>query len=648
MKFLASVMAGGVIALGLAAAAAPPPLEAYGDLPAIRQITLSPDGQRVGLLKDMSGEEVLQVITRTGATVTAASTANVRARNSYFANNDAIVLRASERKQIIGYRGDIQYSASFGYTLETGEIVQLLSRTDLYPAQSGLGKIVGLSPDGVYAFMPAYANQSNPRYNLYRTKLDTPRARKFKNGTSDTIDWFVDEQGEARLREDYNRNYGKYELFAYEDGRPRKIREIEDLARPTSYAIGLAPDGENLVYYKGRDEGPGLGFHLMSLADGTIGANVFEKENSDIAQTYFTRNRVVLGVRFSGMQPSYEFLEPELDSKMDALLRAFPDASVFLESWTQDFSEIVVKVEGSGFAGDYFLFDTRSMEAQFLATERPDILPEAIANVEVFTYTARDGLPIEAVLTGAPADGEPPRPLILLPHGGPAARDSISFDWMAQFFASRGYAVLQPNFRGSSGYGLRFAEAGYGEWGGKMQDDLSDGVTALAETGRIDPDRVCIVGASYGGYAALMGGATTPEMYKCVIAIAAVTDPKRMLREELVDQGRDSPALAYWKEQLGVEKINDKSLNAQAPVKLAESFDDPVLLLHGDDDTVVPMKHSREMEKALKRAGKYVRFVKLKDEDHWLSLPETRIQLLREMDAFLAQYLPVNTTAPVQ
>jgi dipeptidyl aminopeptidase/acylaminoacyl peptidase len=627
--------------LGLVAAAGPPPLEAYGDLPKVREISISPDGTRLGVFREAAGKDILQVIDRQGNFIAGLDTSEVRGRGSYFASNDAMVLRASERETMFGYRGDFEYSASFGFTLDDGKVTQLLRRADLHPAQSGLGRIVGMSADGRLAFMPAFEDQREPRYSLYRAELGSELARKVKSGTHDTIDWFVDGDGEPVLREDFDRRDGAYRLYAYRDGDPKLIREVEGLSRPTSYAIGLAADGEHLVYFMGEPEaGPGeVGTYLVALADGRIVREIFKSGRS---RTLRTRNRTILGAELAGMTRRFEFLDPGLDAKIGGLRRAFDGQSVSLESWTDDFSEIIVYVEGEGFAGDYFIFDTNAMQAEFIAASRPDIPAEAIAPIEVFTYQARDGLKIEAVLTGAPAAGEPARPLILLPHGGPVARDSIGFDWMAQFFASRGYAVLQPNFRGSSGYGLEFLKAGRGEWGAKMQDDLTDGVKALAATGRIDPSRVCIVGASYGGYAALMGGATTPDLYRCVVAIAPVTDTERMLREELRTQGRDSPALAYWKEQLGVDEINDDLLDSRSPVNLAAGFDDPVLLLHGDDDTIVPIKHSRQMEKALKRAGKSVRFVKLKDEDHWLSLPETRIQMLREMDNFLAEHLPAN------
>ena len=170
------------------------------------------------------------------------------------------------------------------------------------------------------------------------------------------------------------------------------------------------------------------------------------------------------------------------------------------------------------------------------------------------TYKARDGFDIQAIVTGPPYwnPGEgAPLPALILPHGGPASYDRFGFDWMAQYFANRGYLVLQPNFRGSTGFGRAFQDAGRGEWGGKMQDDITDGVKALVSAKMIDPDRICIVGASYGGYAALAGGAYTPELYKCVIAISPISDLNQHGQSISMKYGRDSESYRSWRESIG-------------------------------------------------------------------------------------------------
>ena len=231
-------------------------------------------------------------------------------------------------------------------------------------------------------------------------------------------------------------------------------------------------------------------------------------------------------------------------------------------------------------------------------------------------------------------------PLVVLPHGGPASRDLPNFDWWAQAIASRGYAVLQVNFRGSDGFGSEFERAGYGEWGRKMQTDLSDGVRYLAAQGTIDPKRVCITGASYGGYAAMAGPTLDRGVYRCAVAVAGVSDLGRMIAHASYAQGRS--AFRYWKRFMGAESASDPKLDEISPAKLAARSDAPILLIHGVDDTVVPYEQSQIMADALRKAGKPVAFVTMKGEDHWLSKGATRLEMLTATVAFLEMHNPPN------
>lgn len=257
------------------------------------------------------------------------------------------------------------------------------------------------------------------------------------------------------------------------------------------------------------------------------------------------------------------------------------------------------------------------------------------------TYKARDGLEIPAYVTmppGAPKDAR--LPLVVLPHGGPRARDIYDFDYMAQFLATRGYAVLQPQFRGSSGFGDDFTKAGKGEWGGKMQTDLLDGVAALADGGEVDPARVCIVGASFGGYAALAGATLFPDAYRCAASIAGIGDLAQLMLEEGRLYGRQSGSAQALRDDLG--SADRAKVLAMSPARQAASATIPILLIHGEKDTVVLPAQSERMAEALKAAGKAHELVMLKDENHYLTCSSTRTQTLEAVERFLAKHLPVN------
>ena len=232
-----------------------------------------------------------------------------------------------------------------------------------------------------------------------------------------------------------------------------------------------------------------------------------------------------------------------------------------------------------------------------------------------------------------------------MPHGGPASHDTMDYDWMAEYFSNRGYVVIQPNFRGSTGFGRAFQDEGRGEWGGKMQRDLDDAVAQLDLMGLIDKGQVCIVGASYGGYAALVGASMTPDMYQCAVSVGGVSDLNRMLTTEKRDMGRNHWVVSYWEDIMAEGEARREKLKSISPITYAADVEIPVLLIHGDDDTVVPIRQSREMEKALKRAKKDVTFIKLKDGDHWLSFDRHRIETLRAIDSFVAEHLPIAEDA---
>jgi len=230
--------------------------------------------------------------------------------------------------------------------------------------------------------------------------------------------------------------------------------------------------------------------------------------------------------------------------------------------------------------------------------------------------------------------------VIVFPHGGPQASDTLEFEWWAQALAAQGYAVLQPNYRGSD-LSRKWVESGYDEWGRKMQTDLSDGLSYLAAQGIADPRRACIVGASYGGYAALAGVSIQSGVYRCAVAVAGISDPSNFLRWVMrKESGGARLGVRYWERFLGVDSPNDKKLDAISPLRHADRITVPLMLVHGRDDTTVPYDQSQDLAKALKRLGRPAEFITLNKEDHYLSRGATRLQMLQSSVEFLRKYNP--------
>ena len=295
-----------------------------------------------------------------------------------------------------------------------------------------------------------------------------------------------------------------------------------------------------------------------------------------------------------------------------------------------------MKVEGSRSGVAYVLVDLGAHKAQPLGwIYDQNLTPLA---KQVIDYAASDGLAISAYLTLPPDTDARALPLIVLPHGGPAARDDLEFDWWSQALATRGYAVLQANFRGSAMVDPSFQERGYGEFGRKMQTDLSDGVKYLADKGVIDPSRVCIVGASYGGYAALAGVSLQQGIYRCGVSVAGIADLALFLDQKKDANGERT--VRFWQRYLGIKSVQDPLVAALSPARHADAVRVPLLLLHGDEDTVVPIAQSEAMEKAMHDAGHEVGLVRLKEEDHWLSRQASRLQMLHAVVEFVERHNP--------
>nr|WP_281501521.1 alpha/beta fold hydrolase [Kordiimonas laminariae] len=248
--------------------------------------------------------------------------------------------------------------------------------------------------------------------------------------------------------------------------------------------------------------------------------------------------------------------------------------------------------------------------------------------------TARDSINIPSFLT-FPAGKEDTKslPAIILPHGGPfGVRDDAHWDYWAQFYASRGYIVLQPNFRGSGGYGRTHRYSGFNQWGGKMQDDLTDATKWLISEGYADPERICIVGGSYGGYASLMGLITEPDLYKCAISINGVTNLPRIKR----DDKNNSIGGRNWIKRMGLDGVDDEQVS---PYHRAQEIKVPVMLISAEDDTRVSYRQSGQMHTRLRELGKDSTYIKLDDGGHSLVTAKARHTLLTETEKFLQKHI---------
>ncbi|MNS67513.1 Prolyl tripeptidyl peptidase precursor [compost metagenome] len=472
--------------------------------------------------------------------------------------------------------------------------------------------------------------------DVYRVDLDTGRGRIHAQGVNDTQGYIVRRDGEVAARIAYNSETGRWRLSAKAGGGWKDIHQVRALLdRPAVFGLGRTPDTVAIA-----DEVDGE-WRLMevSLSDGS------ERTHVDLGaspnRVLRDANGLMVGVGFMDIYQDYSFISPLLAEAWALLKEGLPGRQLTLVSYSDNMKAVVFYVQGTGEPGSYYLYDGEAKRVSLVGRAYPDLVDAEIAEVQIVRYKAQDGLDLMGYLTYPPGRARTNLPLVVMPHGGPAARDEPGFDWWAQGMASRGYAVFQPQFRGSNGFGQALLEAGYGEWGRKMQTDLSDGVRHLAERGLIDQAKVCIVGASYGGYAALAGATMEPDLYRCAVSVAGVSDLREMLlaEERKGARGDANPAVRYWSRFMGAQSTGDRSIDVYSPARLVSEKASPVLLIHGRNDTIVPFAQSQIMQTALQGKG---RLVPLEGEDHYLSLSTTRRQMLAETVAFLEVHNPAT------
>jgi dipeptidyl aminopeptidase/acylaminoacyl peptidase len=482
-------------------------------------------------------------------------------------------------------------------------------------------------------FIPGVYLAGRALPGLFRFDLDTGREKLAVAGNETARGWLVDANGVIAAEKDYDERGQRWAIRIHRD---RGLADVssgqEPIESPELLGFGMQPD---TLLVSSLELGDPV-WRLLSMKDGTLGPPMVERKLFDAPIEERLTSRLIGGVHRAD-DAKYTFFDADKEARWQRIARTFPGERVRFISATDDYSRFVVLVEGPRHGYQYELVDIDQNTVGPLNDVYPGI--GAPYEVRAINYAAADGLQIPAYLTLPRGKPEKGLPLIVLPHGGPAVRDTAEFDWWSQALADQGYLVLRPNYRGSS-LGWKFISAGFGQWGRKMQSDLSDGVRHLVHEGLVDPARVCIVGASYGGYAALAGVTLDPGVYRCAVSVAGIGDPARMLEREQDKVSFDKRAVRYWDRFMGATGAKDPALDAISPIRHIDAVTVPVLLIHGRDDTVVPYEQSEQMYKALHRAGKVVELVSLKHEDHWLSGSQTRLQMLEATVRFLRKYNP--------
>jgi acetyl esterase/lipase len=503
--------------------------------------------------------------------------------------------------------------------------------------------VIFVDPAGAYALITTQAT-ADQYPNVLRLDLATGDGTLAQRGIFGIWDWFADRDGVIRAGVDYSN--GRIKIF-YRAGPGQDLRRIDSRRYPQDGSvidmIRFVSDTSQGIVVTNAVTGR-FAAYRYDFATDTRGDAIYEHAQVDVTSVIMGADGEVDGIRYEDERRRIHWLDPELQRIQGTIDRALPNKINLMMGRSDDGNRILIWSSAADDPGTYYVFDRPARRIEAFAAPYERLMDHRFAPVRPVSFRGRDGTEIPGYLTLPPGQPERALPLILMPHGGPFARDSWDFDPWVQFLASRGYAVLQVNFRGSTGYGRAYVERGYGQLGTGMIDDLEDGVDWLVGQGTADPRRVCVMGASYGGYAAMWAPIRHPERYRCAISLAGVSDLRAMLRYDR----RQFTASRYHREwQRQVRGDGNGDLEAISPLQQAARLRVPVLIAHGERDRNVPVSQSRNMVRALTRSRASMESVFYPEGVHGFTRPQDSADFLRRVEAFLSRHNPAETPAAI-
>ena len=610
-------------------------VDAYGLPPSIDNVSVSPDGAQIAFVQSVGDKRLLKVMSvRDGKLAAWVDLSEERMRRLEWADNKNLLITTSYSgapPMVVTQRiGEVRELRLLNTA--THELIVLPNwKQASYPRRFvEIGRYQVRRLNGRTELFLAF------RQGILRIDLDSGvRQVVWRNYYDDLgYNWVIGTNGRVAADETNDPARQRWTLRGHVNGALHPIASGTGFIDTTFEGYG--PNADSELIEQLQDGKPT--WRLLSLTDGTLGAPL--PESADIAAPLqdLYRERLIGFVRASEYN-QYVFFDADMQRRWQEIQAAFPGQRITLVSQDSDFREVVVLAATPAQDLMYQLVDTQTHQVQTLGAPYPGAgMPLEVKRVD---YTGGDGLPLSADLT-LPADRSAKNlPLVVLSEGGPSRADNGTFDdngvydWWSQALAHQGYAVLRLTYPDSL-LTARFLETAEQPGRRRIQTDLSDGVSYLAAQGIIDPKRVCIAGSgSYGGYAALAGVALESGVYRCAISYAGIADLKEQLLYE-----HERVWHRYWDRQISLNYTQDSVLSGVSPIKHIDAISAPVLLIHGDNDTIVPIEQGQDMFDAMCRVHKDVQLVVLKGEDHWLSHGQTRLQMLQSSVAFLRQHNP--------
>jgi dipeptidyl aminopeptidase/acylaminoacyl peptidase len=626
-----------VIAPGSNAAPPDPLAVAFGTMPALWGVRLSPDGSKVSLLQmhpdDLPILRILDLTTGKVNIALASTKDGFDIQWCDWANNERLLCGFAAVARGWDAYGVTRLVAVNADGSAMKVLLQRKLRDQFAQFQDRVVDWLVEDPKRVLVVMPNNKGATLNPLDIYSGSTGSAIEKH-----AGFVHWITDGRGSPRLyrymSEDQIR--WSYRLSGKKKWHLLDKWKMTDLDHDFQ-PIGFGEDPDKLLVFKPHDGRSAL--WLVDLKEEEEDELVFSSPEVDVdGVERLGKFKRIVAIGYSTDRPHLHFFDESVEKISEMLTTHFEGKGVGVidESWDRRY--YIVHVSSDRDPGSFYRFDAQQNQLLAIAPQYPPLQSQPLSPMKSIRYPARDGAEIPGYLTLPAAGTEGALPTVILPHGGPESRDYWEFDWIVQYLAAKGYAVLQSNYRGSGGYGSDWTgEGGFRAWRTAI-NDLTDGAKYLVEEGISDPKRVCVVGWSYGGYAALMSGVEEPDRYRCLVSIAGVSDPAM-----LIDDYRH-----FLNRKVAQKMISrdQEVIKRGSPLKRASEIHAPVLLFHGDQDLNVSANHSKKMAKALKRAKKPVKYIEYEDVAHSIRRNGYRVDMLDRIGSFLDTHIGQPASAP--
>ncbi|MGC0120760.1 alpha/beta hydrolase family protein [Pseudoalteromonas piscicida] len=619
------------------------PLEAFSKGSEFSSVKISPNGEYLGFITKAEGKSILGFLELDGFKVIHAVRFNGNAQVGRYewVNDNRVVL---EKEYIRGWRDHPEYHGElFGVNVDgsrgrylvgyQGEIQtgsRLKKATPLYGTSYILDPLVN-DEDKMLIVTYPWSGSKEPVTVVYEVNVHSGVRRKVSISPRRMGRFLTDHQGEVRAVASTDDN-GNTSVFIKntKDSDWKELTLAQDL---DDYWLHGFDESGKLAYLSAAKAGEPRGVYQLTLETGKL-KHFFQDKLVDPSKIWRDPvNQTPFAIELDPDYPTYAFVDQDSiwSQRLKSLIASIPGNQIRIVSGTRDGSRVIVFAGSDINPGNYYLFDSKKNQLGLLVANRSWIDPNSMSTMEAISFEGRDGITIHGYLTTPQGKEKKNLPLIVMPHGGPhGPRDYWQFDPEVQMLASRGMAVLQINFRGSGGYGDAFEELGYRKWGKEIQYDIIDGTRDLISKGIADKNRICIMGASFGGYSALQSAILEPDLFQCAVGVVGVYDLPLMFEEG--DIAQRSSGVAYLERVLGTD---EKQLKEFSPSYNVEKLKVPVLIVHGGEDQRAPIEQAESLIDALKKADKPYQYYLLEDEGHGFYKPEHRLKYFKKVLAFL-------------